>query len=109
VSANLYIKFVEVSSGLLRDSRIPLFSSKFLKRTYPQHQSLILLHLKEYLSEDFRDTVEFTEIMDVLREKIHLEEASHFTIIHKFCQRIRSSTYTRFLNQQLKMFYDGGE
>src|SRR5665647_867720 len=109
MSANRYIRFVELSSGLIRDSRIPLFSSKFSKKTYTQHQLLILLLLKEYLSEDYRDTVELTEIMESLREKIHLEEVPHFTTIHKFFQRIRSSTFTRLLNRLIKQFYDWGE
>jgi transposase len=109
MSANRYIRFVELSSGLIRDSRIPLFSSKFSKKTYTQHQLLILLLLKEYLSEDYRDTVELTEIMESLREKIHLNEVPHFTTIHKFCQRIRSSTFTRLLNRLIKLFYDWGE
>jgi|GEM_PF-6618508 len=82
--ANRYIRFVELSSGLIRDSRIPLFSSKFSKKTYTQHQLLILLLLKEYLSEDYRDIVELTEIMNSLREKIHLTEVPHFTTNHKF-------------------------
>ena len=109
MSANRYIRFVELSSGLIRDSRIPLFSSKFSKKTYTQHQLLILLLLKEYLAEDYRSTVELTEIMGSLREKIHLEEVPHFTTIHKFCQRIRSSTFTRLLNRLIKQFYDWGE
>ena len=109
MSANRYIRFVELSSGLIKDSRIPLFSSKFSKKTYTQHQLLILLLLKEYLAEDYRDTVELTEIMDSLREKIHLNEVPHFTTIHKFCQRIRSSTFTRLLNRLIKLFYDWGE
>jgi transposase len=109
MSANRYIRFVELSSGLIRDSRIPLFSSKFSRKTYTQHQLLILLLLKEYLSEDYRDTVELTEIMDSLRERIHLDEVPHFTTIHKFCQRIRSSTFSRLLNRLIKQFYDWGE
>jgi hypothetical protein len=109
VSTNRYIRFVELSSGLIRDARIPLFSSKFSKRTYTQHQLLTLLLLKEYLSEDYRDTVELIEIMESLREKIHLDDVPHFTTIHKFCQRIRTSTFTRILNRLMKMFYDWGE
>jgi len=109
VSTNRYIRFVELSSGLIRDSRIPLFSSKFSKKTYTQHQLLILLLLKEYLAEDYRDTVELTEIMDSLREKIHLDEVPHFTTIQKFCQRIKSFTFTRLLNRLMKLFYDWGE
>jgi hypothetical protein len=57
-----------LTSGLIRDSRIPLYSSKFSRKTYTQHQLLVLLLLKEYLSEDYRDTVELAETMDVLME-----------------------------------------
>ena len=109
MSANRYIRFVELSSGLIRDSRIPLYSSKYSKKVYTQHQLLILLLLKEYLSEDYRDAVELTEIMDSLRKKIQLDEVPHFTTIQKFCQRIRSSTFTRLLNRIMKLFYDWGE
>jgi hypothetical protein len=76
MSANRYIRFVELSSGLIRDSRISLFSSKFSRNTYTQHQLLTLLLLKEYLSEGYRDTVELTEILESLREKIHLDEVN---------------------------------
>jgi calcineurin-like phosphoesterase family protein len=109
VSANRYIRFVELSSGLIRDSRIPLYASKFSKKTYTQHQLLTLLLLKEYLAEDYRDIVELTEIMDSLRQKINLDEVPHFTTIQKFCQRIRSFTFTRLLNRLMKIFYDWGE
>jgi hypothetical protein len=109
MSANRYIRFVELSSRLIRDSRIPLFSSKFSRKTYTQHQVLILLFLKEYLFEDYRDTVELTEIMDTHREKTQLDEVPHYTTIHKFCQWIRSSTFSRLLNRPIKMFYDWGE
>ena len=108
MSANWYIRFVDLSSGLIRNSRIPLFSSKFSRITYIQHQLLFLLFLKEYLAEDYRDPVELTEIMDTLREKIHIEAVPHFTTIQKFSQRIRSSMLSRLLNQIMKMFFDWG-
>jgi hypothetical protein len=109
MSANRYIRFVELSSSLIKDSRIPLYSSKYSKKTYTQHQLLILLLLKEYLSEDYRDTVELIDIMDTLKERMNLEEIPHFTTIQKFCQRISSFTFTRLLNRLMKMFYDWGE
>ena len=62
MSANRYIRFVELSSGLIKDSRIPLYSSKYSKKTYTQHQLLILLLLKEYLAEDYRDIIELSEV-----------------------------------------------
>jgi len=95
MSTNRYIRFVEVSSGLIRDSRIPLYSSKYSKKTYTQHQLLVLLLLKEYLAEDYRDTIELTEIMDSVREKIQLKEVPHFTTIQKFCHRIKSCIFDR--------------
>ncbi len=109
MSTNKYIRFVDIASQVIKESRIPLYSCKFSKRTYTQHQLLILLLLKEYLGEDYRDTVELTEIMDSLRERINLDEVPHFTTIQKFCQRIRSFIFTRLLNRLLKLFYDWGE
>ena len=109
LSTNRYIRFVEVASGLIRNSRIPLYSSKFSKKIYTQHQLLTLLLLKEYLAEDYRDTVELTEIMDSIREKINLDAVPHFTTIHKFSQRINSFVFTRLLNRLIKQFYDWGE
>jgi hypothetical protein len=47
--------------------------------------------------------------MDSLREKIDLDELPHFTTIQKFCQRIKSFTFSRLLNRLMKMFYDWGE
>ena len=109
MSANRYIRFVELSSGLIRDSRIRLFASKFSKGTYSQHQLLTLLLPKKYLSEDYRDAAELAEIMDSLGEKIHLDQVPHFTMIHKSSQRLRSITFTQLLNRRFKMFYDWGE
>lgn len=85
MSTNHYIRLVELSSGLIRDSRIPLYSSKYTKKTYTQHQLLILLLLKEYLAEYYRDTIELTDIMDSIGEKIQLRKVPHFTTIQKFC------------------------
>ena len=109
MSTNRYIRFVEFSSGLIRDSRIPLYSSKYSKKTHTQHQLLILLLLKEYLAEDYRDTIELTEIMDFFREKIQLKEVPHFTTLQNFCHRFKSLFFHRLLNHLVKMFYDWGE
>ena len=109
MSANRYIRFVELSSGLIKDARIPLYSSKFSKKTYTQHQLLVLILLKEYLSEDYRGTVELTDLMNEIRLKINLDSVPHFTTLHKFSQRINSFIFTRLLNRLIKMFYDWGE
>jgi hypothetical protein len=109
VSINRYIRFVEISSRLIKKSRITLYSSKFSKKTYNQHQLLIPILLKEYLSEDYRDTVELVDLMNEIKQRINLDSIPHFTTLHKFSQRISSFTFTRLLNRLIKMFYDWGE
>jgi len=109
MSTNKYIRFVDIASQVIKESRIPLYSCKFSKRTYNQHQLLTLLLLKEYLAEDYRDTVELIEIMDSIRQKIDLKEIPHFTTIQKFCHRIKSFVFDRLLNRLMKLFYDWGE
>jgi hypothetical protein len=108
VSINRHIRFVEISSGLIKGSRIPLYSSKFSKKTYNQHQLLILILLKEYLSKDYRDTVDLVDLMNEIKQKINLDSIPHFTTLHKFSQRISSFSFTRLLNRLIKMFYDWG-
>jgi len=109
MSTNKYIRFVDIANQVIKESRIPLYSCKFSKRTYNQHQLLTLLLLKEYLAENYRDTVELIEIMDSVRQKIDLEEIPHFTTIQKFCHRIKSFVFDRLLNHLMKLFYDWGE
>jgi hypothetical protein len=109
VSINRYIRFVEITSGLIKESRIPLYSSKLSKKTYNQHQLLILILLKEYLSEDYPDTVDLVDLMHGIKQRINLDSIPHFTTLHKFSQRISSFTFTRLLNRLIKMFYDWGE
>jgi len=79
MSTMQHIKFVELSSRLIRVSRTPLYSSKYSKKTFTQHQLLVLLLLKEYLAEEYRDTIGLTEIMSTVREKIQLKDVPHFT------------------------------
>jgi len=100
---NQYIRFVEVASGIIRNSRIPLYSSKFLIKTYSQHQLLILILLKEYLSEAYRDIVNLSGLLDEIIQRINLDSIPHFTTLHKFSQRIDSSIFTRLLNLLIKL------
>ena len=44
----------------------------------------------EYLSEDYRDTVELADLMNGIKQRINLDSLPHFTTLHKFSQRISS-------------------
>jgi hypothetical protein len=48
----------------------------------------VLLFLKEYLGEDYRDITEFLELMTPIRDQMDLQTVPHFTTIQKFMARI---------------------
>ena len=109
MSTNKYIRFVDVATQVIRESRIPLYSCKFSKKTYNQHQLLLLILFKEYIGEDYRDTVELLDLMEELKVRVQLKEVPHFTTLQKFSQRISSTIFNRLLNRLIKLFYDWGE
>jgi len=109
-----------VALEAVKASRIPLYSSRFSKRTYDQHQLMVLILFKEYLQEDYRDTIELLAIMDSIRERLDLNTIPHYTIpliedprqmhqrcisLHKFTARIGSITFNRILNRVISGFY----
>ena len=109
MSTNKYIRFVEIATQAIKASRIALYSNKFSKKTYNQHQLLFLLLLKDYTGEDYRDIVELIDLMEEIKVKIELNEVPHFTTLQKFSQRINSLIFNRLLNRLIKLFYDWGE
>jgi len=102
------MRFVEISSESIRNSRIPLFSSKFSKKTYNQHQLLILTLLKEYLSGDYRDTVDLVDLIRDQTENQYRFDTSFYDTPH-IPQRISLFTFTRLPQPAHKNVYDWGE
>ncbi|HEU19002.1 MAG TPA: hypothetical protein ENO00_06390 [Deltaproteobacteria bacterium] len=82
-STNKYISFIDAALDAVKASRIPLYSSRFSKKTYNQHQLMVIILFKDYLREDYRDTVELLAIMDSVREKQDLNTVPHYTTLHK--------------------------
>ncbi|MBC7086847.1 MAG: IS5/IS1182 family transposase, partial [Methanomethylovorans sp.] len=52
VLSNKYLKFVDTAQAVSANSHLQIYSCKYSKRKYTQHQLLILVLLKEYLNED---------------------------------------------------------
>ncbi|MDD1679235.1 MAG: hypothetical protein LUO93_08670 [Methanomicrobiales archaeon] len=63
---------------MVRSSRISLYSCKYSRRTYTQHQHLALILLKEVLRMDYRGLVDLLEMMTGIRNILELEEIPHF-------------------------------
>ena len=67
--SNKYIKFVDTSLETVQSSRLTLYSCKYSKQVYTQHQLLVLILLKEYISTDYRDFIELIDLMSDIKEK----------------------------------------
>lgn len=108
-SANKYIRIIEALVPVVRSSRIPPYSCKYSRRTYTQHQHLVLILFKEVLHTDYRSTIDLIELMGGLRELLGLEQVPHFTTLQKFLQRIRSIYLDIILKRVIRLSYGWGE
>ena len=109
MSSNKYIKFLELSLKTVQSSRLNLYSCKYSKHVYTQHQLLVLVLLKEYISTDYRDFVELIDLMSSIKEKLDLDRVPHYTTLQKFVSRIPYSWFNLILSRTIKLFYSHGE
>jgi len=104
-SSGRFISFIEHAFSLVRSSHLPLYSSKYSRRDYTQHQLLTILLFKEYRKEDYRTVIWDLEEMDRIREVLQLKSIPHFTTLQKFLDRIKSIYFDILLKSTLKIFY----
>lgn len=109
MSSNKYINFIDISLKTVESSRLNLYSCKYSKRTYTQHQLLVLVLLKEYTSTDYRDFVELIDLMSNIKEKLNLDKIPHYTTLQKFVSRVPSLLFNIILSKTIKLFYSHGE
>jgi hypothetical protein len=94
-----HISFLTATMNAIRASKIPLYSSKFSRKDYNQHQLLALLIFKEYLGVRYREIVELVEVMDAIQARLGISRIPHFTTSSKFSMRNNSTIQTQISKQ----------
>ena len=84
---NRLIKAVREVGVWLDSCDVPLFSCKFSKRVFTQHQHVKCLVLKTVFRLRYRELVELLEVSDMLVENIGLKRIPHYTTLQKFAAR----------------------
>ena len=95
-------KLVKDGMIVLKRMQVPLYSSKYSKKTYTVHQHLLCLCIKEIQKQSYRDCRDFLEEFDNLQEALGLIKVPHYTTPQKCLQRFPPRWY-RFLLRQLTL------
>ena len=104
-SSSRFISFIKHAFSLVRSSHLSLYSCKYSRKDYTQHQLLTLLLFKEYRKEDYRTVICNLEEMDRIRESLGLTSIPHFTTLQKFLCRIKPIYLDILFKCTLKIFY----
>jgi len=102
-----HISFLTATMNAIRESNIPLYSSKFSRKDYNQHQLLALLVFKEYLGVRYREIIELVEVMDAIQILLGITRIPHFTTLCKFSSRISSTALSQVSKQASSFSHRG--
>ncbi len=78
VLSNKYLNFIDAALAASGNSHLEIYSCKYSKRKYTQHQLMALVLLKEYLKTDYRSIVELVQLMNPVKSRIGLKQVPHF-------------------------------
>ena len=82
---------------VLKRMQVPLYSSKYSKKTYTIHQHLLCLCIKEIQKQSYRDCRDFLDEFDNLQEALGLTQVPHYTTPQKCLQRFPPRWYKMLL------------
>jgi len=95
-------KLVKYGMIVLKRMHVPLYSSKYSKKTYTVHQHLLCLCIKEIQKQSYRHCRDFLDEFEILQELLGLTKVPHYTTPQKCLHRFPPRWY-RFLLIQLTL------
>ena len=90
-------RIIQLALGLVKNERIPKFSSRFSKKTFTQHQWLVLGFLKVKENKNYRDFADWVLFSNEIFYLLKLKRMFHFTTLQKFLQRFDSSVFDQLI------------
>ena len=104
-SASRNIRFIQAAQSVVKSTRISPYSCKYSKKTYTQHQLLVLILFKDYRNQHYREFVDDVGDMERVQELLSLSVVPHFTTLQKFLFRIKSLYLRITFKKTLNLFY----
>ena len=99
------IRFIQAAISVVKSTHLPLYSCKFSKKLYTQHQLLVLVLFKDYRNQHYREFIEDVGDMERIQELLDLSIVPHFTTLQKFLCRIKSLYLRITFKKTLDLFY----
>ena len=102
-SETFFIKFAKAIMDKLKRCGVRLFSSKYSKKDFTQHQHIVLRAVQQkHKGQGFRCFIQET-LPDMTRlcDFLELKKIPHFTTLHKAVQRISSQFIAILINEFL--------
>jgi transposase len=90
-------RLIQLALGLVRNERIPKFSSRFSKKTFTQHQLLVLGVLKVKENKNYRDFADWVLFSNEIFYLLKLKRMFHFTTLQKFLQRFDPMVFDQLI------------
>ena len=83
----------------LKRMNVPLYSSKYSKKTYTVHQHLLCLCIKEVQQQSYRNCRDFLDDFDNLQRDLGMTRVPHYTTLQKCLQRFPARWYKILLKK----------
>jgi len=99
------IRFIQAAISVVKSTRISPYSCKYSKKTFTQHQHLVLILFKDYRNQHYREFIEDVGDMERIQEILDLSIVPHFTTLQKFLRRIKTLYLRITFGKTLNLFY----
>ena len=84
-----YKRVADISYDLFRAAKIPLYSSKYSKKTYTTHQKLFLLLYMQYRKFTYEELMNDLSDNESLRDYVGLSQLPDYTTLVHFVKKIK--------------------